>query len=96
VRGGPESGVQISAAGGHSPVWRDDEVFFISTDSQLISAPVRIIGDAIVEIGESVALFRVPRGSEFDVSDDGEIFLVDRSVDPELLAPIVVLTDWAD
>ena len=88
---------QISAGGGSDPRWRGDsrELFYISADSRLTAVPFEGAPAA------PRALFAVrvtppglPYLSNYDVTADGQRFLVKTPVHDLSSAPIHVITDW--
>ncbi len=91
---------QVSSGGGDAPTWRRDgrELFYVSPDGALTSVAISFKGDQI-ETGPPRALFVLgPAGShsldprQYDVSPDGERFLVVRRIaDAEPDLPIVTL-----
>jgi Tol biopolymer transport system component len=95
---GPGQRVAISTAGGTGPRWRGDgkELFYITDDGKVMSVPIR--PGATLEPGLPVPLFearaRNQAGGRFDVTADGQRFLViTRVVEREVL-PIAVVVDW--
>jgi Tol biopolymer transport system component len=99
----PNGARQISIDGGTQPRWRRDgkELFFVAADGKLMAVSIR--GDAGLEIGAPAALFDArigtPSGSlgaiarqQYDVSADGQRFLINRtSSEP---SPITVVLNW--
>jgi Tol biopolymer transport system component/tRNA A-37 threonylcarbamoyl transferase component Bud32 len=90
---------QVSTDGGVQPRWRADgkELFYIREDGKLMAVPVKL-GDTF-EFGTPVALFQppvpdAPSSSGYDVSPDGQRFLL-RTV-PAGFKPsgITVLSHW--
>jgi Tol biopolymer transport system component len=96
---------QISTTGGDFPRWRRDgrEIFYVSTDNMLIAAGVRLATDA-VDVGGVQRLFEIrPRqtgaragqvGYGYDVSADGQRFLVNTLVEETSTQPITILVNW--
>jgi Tol biopolymer transport system component len=88
---------QVSTAGGIEPRWRRDgkELFYLSTDGKVMSVEVHT--DGAFEIGTPQALFVTPfknaSGWRYDVSPDGQRFLVNRPVDEES-SPITLVQNW--
>ena len=86
---------QISTSGGNAPRWRSDgkELFYVAADSTLMFAPVR--SGATFEAGSPVALFKIgaERSSYYDVTADGQRFLVNSRTDAQPL-PITVVLNW--
>ena len=91
---------QISAAGGTSPRWRRDgkELFFIAADKRFMAVPVRI--ETMFEAGTPAALFQVEAregsrgGADYDVSADGQRFLINTSVTEANLLPLTTVVNW--
>ncbi len=94
---GPGGKVQVSTTGGVSPRWRHDgkELFYTSTGGQMMAAELSIKG-AGIEVGRVQALFDgLPTSyGGFDVSLDGQRFLV--AVPPEQTAPgpLTLVQNW--
>jgi Tol biopolymer transport system component len=94
---------QVSSAGGQEPRWRRDgkELFYLSADGKMMAAVVKT-GDSF-EAGSPVALFQTHRRQpvsaqdffSYDVSDDGQRFLIATKVDEANAAPLSVLLNWA-
>jgi Tol biopolymer transport system component len=92
---------QVSS-GGEQPKWRADgkELFYLSSDGKLMAAPVT--AGANFDAGMPVALFQTnPRElvatSEqltYDVSKDGQRFLVNTQVKQADTKPMSVVQDW--
>ena len=93
---------QVSNAGGQEPKWRSDgkELFYVSTDGKIIAVPATL--GTSFEAGTPVALFqthrRQPMSSQdvfsYDVSGDGQRFLVATKLDEPSSAPLSVLLNW--
>ena len=98
---GPGRKTSISAGGGSVPRWRSDgsEIFYLSDGNQLMAAPVTVTGDR-VEVGEVRALFDVRLGGRrsfgyfYDVSADGQRFLINTTDQQVTPAPITVIVNW--
>ena len=92
----------ISTNGGAYPRWRGDgrEVYYVSPDNELMAVDVDAGGDAPT-MGIPHALFQVPfrripiQRNPFDVTADGERFLVNTLVEGALYAPITWVLNWA-
>ena len=97
---GPGEKRRISVAGGSLPRWRRDgrELFYLGADTQLMAVPIRLGSSA--EPGTPSALFAIEAAqnvmTEYDVSRDGQRFLVNSPVPGAAAAPIVVLNWTAD
>jgi dipeptidyl aminopeptidase/acylaminoacyl peptidase len=93
---------QVSTGGGQEPRWRKDgrELFYLSRDSKMMAVPVTT--GASFESGSPVPLFqthrRQPISSQdllsYDVSADGQRFLIATKVDEGNTAPLSVLLNW--
>jgi len=93
---------QVSSGGGHEPKWRQDgkELFYLAPDSKMMAVPVST--GASFESGSPVALFqthrRQPISSQdtfsYDVSADGQRFLIATQVDESAAAPLSVFLNW--
>ena len=96
----PRSGKwQISISGGTQPRWRKDgkELFFVSTDRNLVAATIQSETGAIA--GTPHILFplttRLGANQSYDVSPDGQRFLISSLVPSEIRdAPITVVLNW--
>ena len=90
---------QVSAGGGADPRWRGDarELFYISAAGWLMSVP--FVGDRPSAPRALFSAHIPPPGdpylSNYDVSGDGQRFLVKVSVHDVTSTPIHVLTNWA-
>jgi Tol biopolymer transport system component len=93
---------QISAGGGEQPRWRGDgkELFYLSADYKMMAVPVTI--GANFDVGAPVALFQttprqpVSTNDQFvyDVSRDGQRFLIVTQVKQTETAPMSVVLSW--
>ncbi len=94
---------QVSTAGGSQPRWRGDgkELFYLASDSKIMAVP--ITGGTNFDPGSPVPLFQaVPREmgatselAAYDVTRDGQRFLVNTQVrDPET-QPMSVILNWS-
>jgi serine/threonine protein kinase/Tol biopolymer transport system component len=94
---------QVSSAGGQEPRWRQDgkELFYLSAEGKMMAAAVT--AGTSFEAGSPVALFQThPRQPvsasdvfSYDVSGDGQRFLILSKVDEANPAPLSVLLNWA-
>jgi Tol biopolymer transport system component/tRNA A-37 threonylcarbamoyl transferase component Bud32 len=95
---GPGGKWQISSSGGTMPVWRRDgkEIFYLGADRKLMAVPVRT-GD-VFEPGTPVALFDARLKDDpdrhFDVSADGQRFLLTTPIGDETAPPITLVQNW--
>jgi eukaryotic-like serine/threonine-protein kinase len=86
---------QISTEGGNWPVWRrDGKELFFTEGAKLMAAPIRLT-ETSVEGGKPQALFEVSADTRFQVSRDGQRFLIALRVEgAAAAAPLTVDTDW--
>jgi len=95
---GPGGKWQVSTGGGTWPRWRRDgkELFYLSFDNKLIAADVRASGSSF-EIGAVRALFETrpyrSGGATFDVSADGQRFIIDYAQE-QPSAAIALVVNW--
>jgi len=95
---GPGGKWQISTAGGSMPVWRRDgrELFYLATDRKLMAVPVRI--GAVFEAESPTPLFPTHLKSDpdrhYDVSADGQRFLITMPLGDESAPPITLVQNW--
>jgi len=96
---GPGAKKQISTAGGDQPVWRNDgkEIFYIGADRRLMAAEVISKGD-VLGLGAVRPLFSLIGsyypGHTYDVSADGQRFLMRTSVQVGNSEPLTVVQNW--
>jgi Tol biopolymer transport system component len=94
---GPGERRRVSSAGGRLPRWRRDgrEMFYLGLDNRLMAVPVT--PGATFEPGAPAALFSLepapPMETEFDVTGDGQRFIVSEAV-PETAGPPTVVLNW--
>jgi Tol biopolymer transport system component len=97
---------QISTAGGSQPAWRRDgkEIFYIAPDGTMMAVPVES-GDSFFRPGVPKPLFQTrlefdPAYSvdlllrQYDVTPDGQRFLLNQHVADSTDAPITVVVNW--
>jgi hypothetical protein len=90
---------QISAAGGNFPRWRHDgkEIFYLAPDNTLMSVGVNGAGSAF-EAGTIRPLFQAPVSIQarwmYDVSPDGQRFLVNALAQETTSAPLTLFVNW--
>jgi eukaryotic-like serine/threonine-protein kinase len=95
---------QISNAGGTLPKWRQDgkEVFFSALDGRLMAAEVALRGGAL-ELGEVRVLFLNPSGASpsftpgrsYEVTADGQRFLIPVAANEKSAEPLTLIQNWA-
>jgi serine/threonine protein kinase len=94
---------QVSRGGGEEPRWRGDgkELFYLAPDGKLMAAEVKT--GAGFEAGPPTALFQThPRQPisamdffSYDVTADGQRFLVNTKVDTTNAAPLSIILNWS-
>jgi serine/threonine protein kinase/Tol biopolymer transport system component len=94
---------QVSSAGGEEPRWRQDgkELFYLSAEGKMMA--VAVTAGASFETSSPVALFQTHRRQpvassdvfSYDVSGDGQRFLIITKGDEPNAAPLSVLLNWA-
>jgi len=94
---------QVSSAGGQEPRWRQDgkELFYLSADGKMMAVAVKT--GASFEAGSPAALFQtrrrqpvsIPEVFSYDVSGDGQKFLILTKVDEASAAPLSITLNWA-
>jgi len=97
---GAGSRVQVSANGGTSPRWRRDgkELFYVSADSKMTAVEV-IGGGSGFSVSTASPLFSVTIRDQFigipyDVSPDGQRFLINTFVDQTTPPSISLILNW--
>jgi hypothetical protein len=95
---GPGGKRQVSMSGGGTPRWRRDgkELFYLAPDKKLMSAEVNGKG-GMFEIGTVRQLFQTRATSPallYDVTADGQRFLVINSVEAEEASPLTLVVNW--
>jgi Tol biopolymer transport system component len=92
---GPGEKRRVSSAGGSSPCWGGDgkEIFYVTPGRDLMSVPMD--GASGLPAGPPRLLFRVTsQVTGYDVSKDGERFLIARDAETSQ-PPIHVVVNWA-
>jgi hypothetical protein len=98
--GGPAAGAKqkVSIAGGTQPSWRADgkEIFYVAADGKMMSVE---FGAASFKLGVPKSLFQtrlefdsVQR--QYDVSADGQRFLLAQPLEEGASVPITVIFNW--
>jgi eukaryotic-like serine/threonine-protein kinase len=98
----PRGKWQVSVGGGEQPRWQSDgrELFYLSSDSKMMAVPVTT--GANFEARTPVALFQAtPRQPipifdlfVYDVSRDGQRFLINTQVKQPESAPMSIVLNW--
>ena len=88
--------VRVSESGGSRPRWKRDgrELYFVSADNEMIATLVRLGSSA--QVGASRPLFRMASAGwqDYDVTSDGERFLVIENLPAPDADAIAVTTNW--
>jgi serine/threonine protein kinase len=89
--------------GGEEPRWRNDgkELFYLSSENKMMAVPVKLGSN--FEAGTPVTLFQTHLRQliasadlvRYDVSADGQKFLINSRVDEPNAAPLSVVLNWA-
>jgi eukaryotic-like serine/threonine-protein kinase len=95
----PRGKWQISVKGGTWPAWRGDgrELYYVGLDQRLMAVPVAPGGEGF-DAGIPTPLFTLPQigpaRNRYDVSRDGQRFLVHVPVGLESVTPFDVVVNW--
>jgi serine/threonine protein kinase/Tol biopolymer transport system component len=87
---------QISTSGGRLPEWRRNEIFYLSLDNKLMVSEVTAQGDTL-EVGAAHPLFEIRPGGPgniYDVTADGQRFLINTAVEQQITLPITLVLNW--
>jgi len=86
----------ISTNGGVNPQWRADgkEIFYAALDNRLMAVPVTLRANGQVESGVPASLFQLRPRSEYEVSHDGQRFLIHAPTEDASASPITIVLNW--
>ncbi len=94
---------QVSRGGGEEPRWRRDgkELFYLSGEGKMMAVALKT--ESNFEAGPPVALFQTHTRQQisfmdvfsYDVTGDGQRFLINTKVDEPNAAPLSVILNWA-
>jgi|SRR5579859_3295712 len=95
---GPGARIAVSSGGGNDPRWRGDgkELFYVNKDLTLVAAQVRQSASEF-RVLSSQPLFRLQlpwNVGFYDVTRDGQRFLVNTRTHKEQSEALTVVTDW--
>lgn len=100
VRPAREAGQLVATTAGYQVRWRDmQELFYIAPDKKLMSVPLTV-RDGTLEAGKPRELFQTrivqPRFVlfQYDVTADGQRFLINSLPPEEAAAPLTLLVNW--
>jgi len=86
--------VHVSTGGGNRPCWRGDgKELFYNSGGKLMAVDVKVVGSNF-EAGVPRLLFEIPRSGGFEVSGDGQRFLIPVPVEETSPTPIKVVLNW--
>jgi hypothetical protein len=93
---------RVSTNGGTYPVWRRDgsELFFVAPDGQMMSSAVKT-GGTEFQFAAPKSLFKtrmlawITNFHEYDVSPDGQRFLIGTLIGETKAAPPTVILNWS-
>ncbi len=95
----PREEVRISAAGGRSPRWHGNsrEIYYLAPDNKVMA--VEVDGSTSeFKVGKATSLFEVSFAgtrSQYDVTEDGQRFVVNALPRAASQEPITVVLNWA-
>ncbi len=101
VQSFPEPGLrqQVSSGGGMGPKWRQDgrELYYISPDGRIMA--IELAEDPLSQVPAAKPLFKVDRrfehrGDDFDVTSDGQTFVVNTPLTEATSAPLTLQMNW--
>ncbi len=94
---------QVSRGGGEEPRWRRDgkELFYLSGEGKMMAVALKTEGN--FDAGPPVALFQTHTRQQvsfmdvfsYDVSGDGQRFLINTKVDEPDATPLSIILNWA-
>jgi serine/threonine protein kinase len=88
---------RVSNGGGVQARWRGDgrELFYFTPAGDMMSVPVDMGATDTAPIGEPTKLFSARlRDGEYDVTSDGQRFLVNQRLDPKSTKSLVFVQNW--
>jgi Tol biopolymer transport system component len=92
---GRESKWQVSISGGTNPRWRRDgrELFYAGPEKRLMSVNVAAAGP-VLQFSTPFALFSMVLHGSYDVTPDGQRFIVSSQRENTRVAPIEIVANW--
>jgi len=94
---GREERFQISHSGGGQPMWRADgkEIYYYAYTNEIMAVSVDLDAADRSPVSEPVALFFTNlRRNDYDVTNDGQRFLLNRRLDAAEQTSIVLIQNW--
>ena len=96
---GPGAKWRVSTNGGEMPMWGPDgrELFYLGPERSLMRVDIKMAPE--VEIGVPQSLFVTPikfltGSAQYDVSADGQRFLINTPVEEQNTTPITLVLNW--
>jgi Tol biopolymer transport system component len=91
--------ISSTGGGGSQPRWRRDgrEIFFLSADRKMMAAGIHVNGDDLsLDVPQALFQTRARYTGErsYDVTADGQRFLINTMVLDQPASPIVVVLNW--
>ena len=95
---GPGSKSQVSTAAGGQPRWRRDgrELFYREPSGRFMAVPATVRGGSF-EVGTPQPLFELRAntpGTQYDVTADGQRFIVSVPLHAEGTSPLTLVLNW--
>lgn len=95
---GPGRKWQISTSGGYQPRWRRDgkEIFYLAPSNAITAVEVSVRADTF-HVGSAKPLFQtlpLRNGSAYDVTGDGQRFLVNLLLQQQSSDPMTLVINW--
>ena len=86
---------QVSARGGAFPHWRGDgrEIFYLAPDGTVVSVPAEAYGSDLT-LGKPQQLFQLSADGNYDVTADGQRFLVTTPAQWAEQPPLSLVLNW--
>jgi Tol biopolymer transport system component len=101
---GPGPKWLVSTSGGLMPRWGPDgrELFYVALDQKLMKVDISMIPEVEIGVPQSLFVTRTKRTgriglfepAQYDVSADGQRFLINTLVEEEGATPIVLVLNW--
>jgi hypothetical protein len=85
----------ISTAGGSNPIWgaSGKEIFYVSADGKMMAVPIES-GPGFLRPGAPKPLFAAQVHYGYDVSSDGQRFLIAQAPEDTTAVPITIVSNW--
>ena len=92
----PGRSTTISTEGGLNPVWRGDgrEIFYLAPDDRVMSVTIALGPGDTIKAGTPSPLFSLRPNWIFDVTKDGQRFLVNTVAADAATPPITIVLNW--